>query len=68
MADGSHFESRGKSRYLKNHQIDLIKFGMLMHIGLLNPMGQKKIRTQISNTTEGHHSENENRHLPFYIS
>jgi len=44
-----------------------MKFGTLMHIGLLKPVGQKKIKIYESKTAEGHHySENENRHLSTY--
>jgi len=36
-----------------------MKFGVVMHIRLFKPTGQKKIRTLKSKMVDGHHFENE---------
>jgi len=44
MADGSHYENRTNCDISKTVGLISMKCGLLMHFGLLNPMGQKKIK------------------------
>jgi len=69
IADGSHCEIEKKLRYLKNLLTDFDEIWIADAFWPSKPYGpRKKIKILKSKTSECHHYENKDRHLPLSIN